>query len=170
MKGGVIMASRNSYQYETSPRKIEEPYSRKKIAIEKQKNKKTNLNKKEKKKKMNKFSVIFYLMFCFAILFGLGYRNTQINEHFVKLQSLKNELLALQKENEQLEVTIENNLNLSNVEETAREVLGMQKLDNNQKIYINLPKREYVEPASEKVIIEETNWFDEIIKMIKNIF
>ena len=164
------MANKANYQYETSPRKIEDPYSRKKIAIDKQKNKKTNLNKKQEPKKTSKVRTIFYLIICFAILFGIGYRNTQINESFVKLQSLKTELSAIQKENDQLQVSIENSLNLNNVEETARDTLGMQKLDNNQKIYINLPKRDYVEPASEKVIIEESNWFDELLKMLKNLF
>lgn len=165
------MAGRAQYQYETSPRKIEEPYTRKKVAADKQKNKKTNLNKKSATpKKTSKVSTIFYLIICFAVVFGLGYRNTQIDESFVKLQGLKTELSAIQKENEQLEVSIENSLNLSNVEEMAREKLGMQKLDNNQKVYINLPKRDYVELAAEKVVIEESNWFDELIKMIKNIF
>lgn len=45
----------------------------------------------------------------------------------------------------------------------------MQKLDNKQKIYINLQKRDYVEPATEKVVIEEQNWFQQIIQSIKNI-
>ena len=165
------MASRVQYQYETSPRKVEEPYTRKKVAEDKQQSKKTNLNKKSATpKKTSKAGIIFYLIICFAIVFGLGYRNTQIDESFVKLQELKTELSALQKENEQLEVSIENNLNLSNVEEIAKEKLGMQKLDNSQKVYITLPKRDYVEPAAEKVVIEEPNWFDELIKMIKNIF
>lgn len=163
------MAGRMQYQYETSPRKIEETYSRKKAAIDRQKNKKTNLNKKNVPKKTTKAKTILYLAICFAILFAIGYRNTQIDESFVKLQGLKTDLAAIQKENEQLQVSIENSLNLNNVEEVARETLGMQKLDSNQKVYINLPKRDYVEPATEKVIIEESNWFDEIIRMIKNL-
>ena len=31
----------------------------------------------------------------------------------------------------------------------------MQKLSNNQKIYVNLPKQDYVAPAAEQVIIED---------------
>lgn len=163
------MANRMQYQYDTSPRKLEEPYSRKKVAIDKQKSKKTNLKQKVAPKKQSKAKTILYLAICFAILFAIGYRNTQIDESFVKLQGLKADLAAIQKENEQLQVNIENNLNLNNVEETARETLGMKKLDNKQKIYINLPKRDYIEPAAEKVVIEESNWLDELIKMIKNI-
>lgn len=163
------MANRMQYQYDTNPRKYVEPYTRKKAAVDKQQSKKTNLKKKTAPKKNTKVKTIFYLAICFAILFAIGYRNTQIDESFVKLQGMKTELASLEKENQQLKVNIENSLNLSNVEDTAREKLGMQKLDNKQKVYINLPKRDYVEPATEKVVIKEESWFDEIIKMIKNI-
>jgi len=43
----------------------------------------------------------------------------------------------------------------------------MQKLTNKQTVYISLPKKDYVEPATEEVIIEkETNWFQNIINKI----
>ena len=46
----------------------------------------------------------------------------------------------------------------------------MQKLDNNQKIYINLPKKDYVESATQDVVkTEDTNVFQKIIKELKNI-
>lgn len=163
------MAGRTQYQYETSPRKIAEPYTRKKVAVEKQQSKKTNLKTKAVPKKAVKARTIFYVAICFLALFVIGYRNAKIDENFMRVQGLKTELASLQKETEQLKVGIENSLNLSSVEETAREKLGMQKLDNSQKVYINLPKREYVEPATEKIQIEQGNLFDEVIKMIKNI-
>ena len=158
------------YQYDTNPKKIFPKYpSKKNNAVNKQKNKKTNLQKKQTPKKENKARTIIYLAVCFSILFAIGYRNTQIDEGFVKLQNLKSELALLQKENEQIEISIENSLNLNNVEEIAREQLGMQKLDNKQKIYVNLQKRDYVESATEKVIINEQNWLQQIIQSIKNI-
>ena len=41
----------------------------------------------------------------------------------------------------------------------------MQKLNNNQKIYVNLPKVDYVAPATEQIIIEEdTNLLTKIVK------
>ena len=47
----------------------------------------------------------------------------------------------------------------------------MQKLTSKQAIYIDLPKKDYVESGSEEVKIEEnTNWLDSIINYIKNIF
>ena len=46
-------------------------------------------------------------------------------------------------------------------------MLGMQKLDNSQKVYINLPKKDYIESNVEEVIMEEGNTFWQ--KIIKNI-
>ena len=43
----------------------------------------------------------------------------------------------------------------------------MQKLDSKQKIYVSLPKRDYVEPSIEKET-EET-WIGKILDYIKNI-
>ncbi len=64
-------------------------------------------------------------------------------------------MAAIQKENEQLKVSIENSLNMSNIEKVAKEELGMVKLTSKQTVYISLPKKDYVESASEKVVIEE---------------
>lgn len=164
------MASKVKYQYDTSPRKINEPIKKKKPTINKNEIEQNKPVQKLETKKNVKVKTIVYLIVLFAVVFGIGYRNTQIDEGFVKLQGLKSELAAIQKENEQLRVSIENGLNLSTVEDVAKETLGMRKLDNNQKIYINLPKRDYIEPAAEKVIIEEKNWFDNIIKLIMNLF
>ena len=70
---------------------------------------------------------------------------------------------SLQKENEQTKVSIENGLNLNNIEKLAKEKLGMQKLTNKQTVYINLPKKDYVESASEEVVVKtEKNWFAQL--------
>ena len=85
------------------------------------------------------------------------------------MQDLKKELSSLEKENEQLKVNIENSLNLNTIEKLAKERLGMQKLTNKQTIYVNLPKKDYVESASEEVVIEEQkNWFEKIVDRIFN--
>lgn len=85
------------------------------------------------------------------------------------MQSLKKELSSLQKENEQLKVNIANGLNLANIEKLAKEKLGMQKLTNKQIVYVSLPKKDYVESASEKVVIkDQTNWFEKLVNKIFN--
>ena len=105
----------------------------------------------------------------FAVLFTISYRNTKINEKFNEMQTLKTEVSSLRKENEQLQVTIENSLNLSNIEKQAKEKLGMQKLTNKQTVYVNLPKKDYIETATEKVEINENkNWFENFVDKIFN--
>ena len=85
------------------------------------------------------------------MLFTISYRDSIINEKFSEKEELKAELAEIQKVNEQLEVGIENELNLTNVEAVAKDKLGMAKLNNGQKVYISLPKKEYVEATSEGI-------------------
>ena len=74
---------------------------------------------------------------------------------------------ALRKTNQQIEVSIENNLNLNYIEQAAKDRLGMQKLNNDQKIYVSLPKVDYVAPASEQIVIEENlNFFERLFKWL----
>ena len=88
-----------------------------------------------------------------------------INESFNEKESLKKELNSLKKTNEQLQVGIENSLNLNTIEQEAKERSGMQKLTNSQKVYVNLEKKDYVQSATEEVIIEDnTSWFQKIIQ------
>ena len=166
----------NKYQYETSPRKLKpeytpakNPYKQKKTTINK--NELQQKNNKVKKKKHNKAKVIMYTILAFSILFAITYRNAQIDENFSEVQNLKEELAILQKENEQLEVSIESNLNLSNLEEQARDLLGMHKLTSKQTVYVDLPKSEYIEPSAEKIVMEEEGWtFKSILNTITNLF
>lgn len=157
------------YQYETSPRKLEpeyepqkNPYSKKKTStVTKQKAKQKPKTKRELKSHVK---AVMYILVIFSVLFAISYRNSLINESFSRKEKLQSELSTTEKENEQLQVSIENNLNLSNVEKIAKERLGMQKLDSTQKVYVNLPKKDYVEPAVEEVVIEnEQNWFKKLI-------
>lgn len=165
--------SRNAskYQYETSPRKLEPEYMpKKKIAPKKitAKVKKKSTGKKKAKKQENlERKIVKYLAIGFAIVFAIAYRNSKIDESFAKMQKLKTELSEVQKQNVQLEIAIENSMNLNNLEQQARELLGMQKLSNKQTVYVDFPKEDYIEAASEKVVIENNN---SIFQKIKNWF
>ena len=157
--------SYSKYLYETSPRKLEPSYTPKKRTIDTSKqeaNKARNLKKQKQEKKL-KMKIMMYLAITFAILFGICYRNAQIDENFDKVQTLKAELAAVEKENAQLEVSIESNLNLTKLEQQARSLLGMQKLTNRQTEYVNLPKTDYIETAAEEVVMEEENGLIETI-------
>mgnify|MGYP003442029320 FL=1 len=79
-------------------------------------------------------------------------------------------MAAVEKENSQLELAIESSLNLSNVEQQAKELLGMQKLTNQQIVYVNLEKDDHIEVAAENVKIEEETFFDKILNTVKSLF
>lgn len=185
-----------SYQYETSPRKIKPDYSKPKRNTS-QNNKakvktKAKPKVKEPEKKViknrvkkqddvkaknlliakTKVAVFFKCALLFLIVFFMIFMNTRLSESITQIQKLKAQITEIQKENDQLEINIQNNINLNNIEQAAKELLGMQKLSSRQTFYISLPKRDYVEPRTEKVIIEEekTTMIDTIVEKIKNIF
>ena len=125
------MAYRSPYQYETSPRKLMPDYDRKPKKYPKKstaKKKTASKSKKVKENKKQQVKAVIYVLSIFAILFVISYRNSTIAEDFSKIKSLKADLAAIEKENEQLKVNIESNLNLKKIEETAIANLGMQKL------------------------------------------
>lgn len=149
--------ARTGYQFETSPRKLEpqyKPRKRQKLEIVKPQQPHQRSSSLEKRKKIKLTMAIVGI---FAVLLTISYRNSLINEKFNKVQNQKRELSMLQKENEQLKVSIENSLNNNYIEQQAKEQLGMKKLTNKQTVYITLPKKDYVESPAEKVVIDEDN-------------
>ncbi len=160
------------YEYGTSPRKLEPDIQRrtrpqkKKIRVVEDLPKQDVKISKAQKKRQTKLT--FAVVGIFIILLTVSYRNSQINEKFNQVQTLKRELSSMQKENEQLEVSIQNSVNLNTIEKLAKEKLGMQKLTNKQTVYVLLPKKDYVEPAAEELEKEEGNWFEKIVNKILN--
>ena len=166
---------RYNYQYETSPRKIQPEYEPKRNTNQRKKyEEQIKINERQRKEaiKMEKRrhnKNVLFIITIFLILLAISYRSSLINERFSIIQKEKERLSALQKTNDQLEVSIESSLNLKNVEETAKEKLGMQKLENDQKVYISLDKKDYVETSTEEVDIttkENTNWFMQMLNKI----
>ena len=161
--------SKNNYMYETSPRKLKPEYSptKRKIRKEKIQIKKQNQSKKNQvnRQKINKMKCIFGLLVIFSVLFTVSYRNALISENYTKLKNQEKELSSIQKENGQLKVAIENSLNLGEIEQKAKEELGMQRATTKQTTYVNLPKRDYVEVASEQIDMSTS---DNILERIYN--
>ena len=165
------------YQYETSPRKLEPDFipNRKSRKLQEEKALREKI-KREAKEKANqkraahllKKKVVVYIGLIFAMLLVISYRNSLITEDFNKVKSLKDELATLQKENQQTEVSIESNVNLNKIEEEAKSKLGMQKLTNDQKIYINLPKKDYVQSSTDKSETDsQKSWIAKIMDKIR---
>lgn len=165
----------NNYQYGTSPRKIEpefKPNRKKKSNNKKAKEKSINEKKQQQrrqnlkleKKKHNKNMALILIVF--LVLLMVSYRNSLINEKFSEIQDKKSKLSSIEKTNGQLEVSIESSLNLGNIGNEAKESLGMGKLNNDQKVYVTLDKKDYVESSVAKTENEDTNWFKKIINKI----
>ena len=164
------------YQYGTSPRKVDPDYNKRskkttqktqlKI-VENEPKQQVELSKEQKK---NQIKMTVTVIGIVLLLLTISCRNSLIDKKFNQIQENKKNLATLQKENEQLKVSIENSLNLNNVEKVAKEELGMQKLTNKQIVYVTLPKKDYVQSASEKIVIEEEekNWFEKIVDKILN--
>lgn len=160
---------KTKYQYETSPRKIDPEYKgKKKSNLKVVENKPRESSKLSKGEKQKRAKVTLVIIAIFAVLLTISYRNSQINEEFSEIQTLKKELSSTQKENEQQKVSIENSLNLNYIEQVAKEKLGMQKLTNKQTVHITLPKKDYTESASEKVVTQEANAFEKFVNKLFN--
>lgn len=160
-----------SYQYGTSPRKIEPNYRPRKKTTQKEKIIKANEEQQRlnnlKAEKRRQHKNIAMIVGVFLILLAISYRNSLITERFNEIQDKKSELAAIEKTNGQLEVSIESSLNLGNVEKEAKKSLGMNKLSDKQKVYVTLPKKDYIESTTESVKIEEeVNWFQSLINKI----
>lgn len=101
----------------------------------------------------------------FSILLGISYRYALINSTFNEKEKLKTELASVQKQNEQLRVNIEQAMNINTIEQEAKEKLGMQKLENSQKVYVSLDKQDYIEPSVNIIDDEkETTWWSKLLK------
>ncbi len=167
----------NRYQYETSPRKLEPEYSPvtkkypKKSVTPRNKNKTKNISKASIIRRKDQFKLIAAVLIVFSAVLTMSYRNSQIDESFSKTEELKEKYMAIEKENDQMKVDIENSLNYNNVEQQAKELLGMQKLSNKQTVYVNLPKKDYIQPATETVVIEKNDGFiNTVINKFRSIF
>lgn len=167
--------ARDRYQYGTNPRKLEPEYSpykqrssnnnRRPEVLKTKPKAEIKISRKDKIKTIKRIGLVVAI---FIVLLTISYRNSQINENFSQVQKLKKELSSLEKENEQLKVNIDNSVNLNNIEQAAKEKLGMQKLTNKQSVYVSLPKKDYIETSTEEVRIEENrNWFEKILSIFK---
>ncbi len=154
----------NYYEYETSPRKLEPEYEEKKDKkVKKQGTAKRVQKNKELEYSKKKSKYIVWVGIVFVILLTISYRYSLINTKFNEKENLRSELSKVQKENAQLQINIERGTNINNIEQQAKEKLGMKKLDNNQKIYVSLPKEDYVESGTEKIEETEETWWQALI-------
>lgn len=154
------------YEYETSPRKLQPNYDIK--SDKNKKNIKRNSAQMQDKQRKNNVGNIIEIAIGFAVLLVISCRYSLINTSFNEKEKLKTELAVVQKKNAQLQVNIEQGMNINTIEQEAKERLGMQKLDNNQKVYVSLSKQDYTESSTDTVINEKTeSWWQKLLKILK---
>ena len=159
----------NRYQYETSPRKLKPEYEPiKRVYPKKSTARNTRKSVQTVTKKTSQARILLYVAIGFIAMFVISYRYAVIDKTYSNLKQKKAELSAIEKETAQLEANIESSLKLTTIEQEAKEKLGMQKLSPEQKIYVTLPKSDYVETSSEEIkdSNKKSNWMIEIINKI----
>ena len=123
-------------------------------------------NSKAMLKRVNK-NIVLFILVSIGLLLLISYRAAVINSCFTEKEKLKKSLSKLEKENAQLQVNIEQQMNVSKIEQEASERLGMKKLDTNQKVYVSLDKKDYIESANSVVASSNESWFNKFINVLK---
>lgn len=132
-----------NYIYDTNPRKVYES--------ENQVNTKKRVVKKDVKKSASNvrtFNTIITSIGVGLLLIILTYQNAIINIKLTERENIKNTIKDIEKTNVQLQVSIEKSIDVTQIEKIAKEKLGMQKLNNSQKVYISIDKKNYFEVNS----------------------
>ena len=120
-----------------------------------------------KKESSKYFSTVLYIVAIFACIFIVSCSYSAVNSVFAEKEKAKNELSNIQKQNAQLQVAIEQKLNISNIEQEAKARLGMQKLENSQRVYVSLEKKDYTESSADAVNQEtDETWVKKFSKSI----
>ena len=115
---------RSRYEYGTNPRKLQPDIQRKRQVEKKRIRVVEDLPKQtikiSKSQKERQIKLTLLVVGIFILLLTISYRNSQINEKFNRVQTLKRELSSIEIENEQLKVIIENSFNLNTIQKLAK--------------------------------------------------
>jgi len=159
MRGGLEMAplrQEDDYffeEYEVMPnrpvKEIKTPPAPKKVNV--------------KKAKGNVFLGVTAFMFALTIVC----RYAMINNMNMENIRLKKELESINNTNAQLKLAAERQINLSEIEEYAKNNLGLQKPQNYQIEYINVDKKDLID---NKVVVENKTGIKEILLNIVEFF
>ena len=174
------------YQYGTSPKKVEPEVKtskkspKKYINNENKKNAKKTKNVETKKQKdkikakelqIARTNFVILMVVILGCILLLMYRSIKIRESFAGVQEMNKQVSLLEKENSQISVQIQNNLNLNNIEEIATTSLGMQKLSSKQTVYINLDTKGYTEVSQKSITKEDKkSLFKKVVDKIVDFF
>lgn len=114
-----------------------------------------------------KMRMMAIVLVCFAVAFVIIFRYASITEASNTVLSLRNELNHMYRINEQMEASVDRSINLRNIEQIAKNELGMQRPQQYQIVYVNVPRDDYVQILQRKP--EISGWFDKIEPMIRRL-
>jgi len=157
------------YQYETSPRKIEPEYGKKKKTTNKKKiNNKKNVknNKKSKKQQKKKFQISFEVKFfinsmiVFSLIFAMIALQAFVNQKYKEKQNLKNKYDELV-----------SSMNLKSAgNEDIHDVAASYGMETKSVTLISLEKSDYIESSNNEIKVKESSFFGKIANWFKEIF
>lgn len=93
------------------------------------------------------YSVVFLSLLCSLLFFYMIFNYVQINEHTSAVSDLKSEIATLSFEAEDLTAKLDMKNDLTLIEKTAREKLGMVTVDEIAKKYITMDPDDIIDPS-----------------------
>ncbi len=95
---------------------------------------------KTQKKKKNSFTTFDVLLCVLAVIMMLGLvvSSVQLSDVSREIRICKEEIEELQSDEKKLEVEMEKKLNLRNIEEVAKNELGLSKIEKSQIHYLSI--------------------------------
>ncbi len=88
-------------------------------------------------------AILFFM--CFFI-----YAKVQVNDVYNEIASVKKEIELLSSENVRMQSEIEAKMSMKNVEDYAENVLGLEKLEKSQIVYMEVQADSVIEVAEEE--------------------
>lgn len=121
-------------------------------------------------KKLNT-KVIIMMIIVFILAFFILYREAEIDKKLNENMILKKQSEILEKENNQEEILVQNNVSLTNIEELAKKKLKMRKISAENTVQITFNDTDFIENINnEKLQREDESVLIKIYKYINGLF
>ncbi len=122
-----------------------------------------------KKKSPFPISTVFTLLLCTGLFMYLIHNFVQINEYNLKLDDMQGELSELVGMQQNLELQLENRNDMNTISEIAEDKLGMVKMDEVEKIYLDGSAEDKIE-ISKNVEDEEATQVSPLSLLLSALF
>ena len=154
VRGNTVLAPQ--YEPKEPDRKQHEELKRAKEA------QKANREKRVK----NKAKVIMNIGVAFIIGLTIIYRYVALYNIRQELTTVKGQVMAVDKENEDLKVVLAKSRNIEDIEKVATEKLNMVRADRNQAVYADLTKENFKNTSNKNNEETEVGFLQKIINKL----